>query len=104
MAPVRSPSDAVVAMEANHIILAVGLNGDLEFVKNEKNIKTQGGRIEVEGDGLATGKKGLFAGGDVVSGPNSIISAIAHGRKAASSIDQYLGGDGIIDEVLALPE
>ena len=43
---------------------------------------------------LATGEKGVFAGGDVVSGPASIIGAIAHGRKAASAIDRYLGGNG----------
>ena len=91
-------------LESNHVVLAVGQTGDLEFVKNEKNIKTHGGQIEVRGEALATGKKGVFAGGDVVSGPDSIISAIAHGRRAASAIDQYLGGDGNIDEVLATPE
>ena len=91
-------------VEANHIILAVGQAADLAFLKKEKNIKTKGGRIEVEKTGLATGEKGIFAGGDVVSGPDSIIGAIAHGRKAAAAIDQYLGGDGDIDEVLAAPE
>ena len=39
-----------------------------------------------------------------MTGPTSIISAIAHGRKAASAIDRYLGGDGNIDEILAKPE
>jgi len=89
---------------ANHIILAVGQAADLGFVKKEKNINTSGGRIEVEETGLSTGEKGVFAGGDVVSGPDSIIGAIAHGRKAAAAIDRYLGGDGNIDEVLASPE
>jgi len=91
-------------VEANHIILAVGQAADFGFVKKEKNINTTAGRIEVEETGLATGEKGVFAGGDVVSGPDSIIGAIAHGRKAAAAIDQYLGGDGNIDEVLATPE
>jgi hypothetical protein len=36
----------------------------------------------------------------VVSGPASIIEAIASGRKAAASIDRYLGGNGAIDEPL----
>ena len=89
---------------ANYIILAVGQAADLGFIKQEKNINTSGGRIEVEEAGLATGEKGVFAGGDVVSGPDSIIGAIAHGRKAATAIDKYLGGDGSIDEVLATPE
>ena len=69
-------------VEANHIILAVGQAADLGFVKEEKNINTSGGRIEVEETGLATGEKGVFAGGDVVSGPDSIIGAIAHGQKS----------------------
>jgi len=91
-------------MEANRIILAVGQTADLGFLKKAKNINTDGGWIRVESDGLATGKKGVFAGGDVVSGPDSIISAIAHGRRAAVAIDRYLGGDGDINEVLATPE
>lgn len=91
-------------VSADHIILAVGQAADLGFMKQEKNINASGGRIKVEETGLATGEKGVFAGGDVVSGPDSIIGAIAHGRKAATAIDKYLGGDGSIDEVLAKPE
>jgi NADPH-dependent glutamate synthase beta subunit-like oxidoreductase len=90
--------------EANHIILAVGQQADLGFVENANNINTAGGRIEVEEKDMVTGEKGVFAGGDVVTGPDSIIGAIAHGRKAASAIDKYLGGDGDINEVLATPE
>ena len=91
-------------MDANHIILAIGQTADLAFVDVLKGIDATGGRIAVEENGLATGEKGVFAGGDVVSGPDSIINAMAHGRKAASAIDQYLGGDGNINEVLAIPE
>ena len=43
----------------------------------------------------------FFAGGDAVTGPASVIGAIAAGRLAASSIDKYLGGSGVIDEILA---
>jgi len=38
----------------------------------------------------------VFAGGEVVSGPSSVVEAVAHGRCAASEIDKYLGGDGDI--------
>jgi NADH-quinone oxidoreductase subunit F len=37
-------------------------------------------------------------GGDVVRGPDTVISAIADGKKAASSIDMYLGGNGILNK------
>jgi NADPH-dependent glutamate synthase beta subunit-like oxidoreductase/NAD-dependent dihydropyrimidine dehydrogenase PreA subunit len=56
--------------------------------------------IQVNPDTLATDRKGVFAGGDAVSGPASVIGAIAAGRKAAISIDKYLGGAGFIDEAL----
>ena len=48
-----------------------------------------------------TSVDGIFACGDVVYGTKSVILAIAKAREAASSIDQYLGGDGDISEVLA---
>jgi len=64
----------------------------------------RGNTIEVDPDTLATSKEGIFAGGDVVSGPASVIEAIAAGRQAAISIDRYLGGEGEIDETLAPPE
>ncbi len=62
------------------------------------------GFIAVDNFTLGTGKPGVFAGGDAVLGPSSVIEAIAHGRQAAKSIDIYLGGSGVIDEVLASPE
>ena len=61
----------------------------------------RGNVIQVDPDTLATSKEGVFAGGDAMRGPASVIEAIADGRQAAISIDKYLGGSGIIDEVLA---
>ncbi|MBM3156746.1 MAG: FAD-dependent oxidoreductase [Chloroflexi bacterium] len=61
------------------------------------------GTLKVDSETLATGIKGVYAGGDVVTGPASVIKAIAAGRKAAVSIDKYLGGSGDISEVLAEP-
>ncbi len=63
-----------------------------------------GDTIQVDPDTLATTREGVFAGGDAVSGPASVIEAIAAGRLSAISIDKYLGGGGVIDEVLAPPE
>ena len=60
----------------------------------------KGNVIHADSDNLATSKEGVFAGGDVISGPASVIEAIAAGRRAASSIDKFLGGDGNIEEIL----
>ena len=46
---------------------------------------------------LATSIVGVFAAGDAVSGPSTIIDAIAQGRQASQSIDRFRGGDGQIN-------
>ncbi|MDO8568780.1 MAG: FAD-dependent oxidoreductase [Dehalococcoidales bacterium] len=53
---------------------------------------------------LATNRPGVFAGGDVVTGPATVSGAMAAGRKAAMSIDRYLGGSGDISEQLTTPD
>ena len=44
----------------------------------------------------ATKMDGVFAGGDCVTGPDTVIAAIAAGKRAATAIDKYLGGDGVL--------
>jgi formate dehydrogenase beta subunit len=61
-------------------------------------------RIIVDPDTFATAKSGIFAGGDDVLGPATVIECIAHGRQAAIYIDKFLGGNGVITESLAAPE
>jgi NADPH-dependent glutamate synthase beta subunit-like oxidoreductase len=92
-------------LEADMVIFAVGQTVDLELISDVPEIKvTRRGTIVVDPETLQTSKNGVFAVGDIVTGPASVIEAIAMGRKAASSIDKYLGGNGIIDEKLAPPE
>jgi NADPH-dependent glutamate synthase beta subunit-like oxidoreductase len=62
------------------------------------------GVLHVDPYTLETDMEGVYAGGDVVSGPASVIEAIAAGKLAAIAIDKYLGGEGIITEKLAPPE
>ncbi len=59
------------------------------------------GCIVVDEETLTTNVDGIFAGGDVVTGPATVIEAVAMGRRAATAIDRYLGGDGNIDQLLA---
>lgn len=51
------------------------------------------GRLKVDVSMHSLGKN-VFAGGDFVTGPSTVVAAIAAGRRAASSIDQYLRGAG----------
>lgn len=95
--------DITTTAHAGTIILAVGQRADLGYSEGLKGADASKGRIGVS-EGMATGDPAVFAGGDVVTGPDSIIGAIAQGRKAAAAMDAYLGGDGNIDEILATPE
>jgi heterodisulfide reductase subunit A len=51
------------------------------------------GFVKADSVTLETGVKGIFAGGDAVTGPATVIQALAAGRKAAISIDRYLKGE-----------
>lgn len=64
----------------------------------------RGSNIQVDPNTLAASREGVFAAGDAVTGTDSVIAAIAAGRKVAGAIDKYLGGDGITDEELAPAE
>jgi hypothetical protein len=50
--------------------------------------------VEVNPDTLGTSKPGIYAAGDAVLGPTSVVNAIGSGKKAAISIDKYVGGTG----------
>jgi formate dehydrogenase beta subunit len=79
----------------------IGAIGQRPEIPAEFKVKTgRGDIILADNDTLATSRLGVWAGGDAVTGPDSVIRAIAAGRKAAISIDKYLGGDGFIDEEL----
>ena len=95
--PVRIPGSEYIT-EYDNVIAGIGQASDIpakfDLAVNRGNIKASSATLE-------TSKKGVFAGGDIVTGPASVIGAIAQGRLAASSIDKYLGGKGVVDEVLA---
>ncbi|MBN1676010.1 MAG: NADH-quinone oxidoreductase subunit NuoF [Kiritimatiellae bacterium] len=89
-------------IEADSVIMAVGQTP--ESLPEPDCAADRRGRIEVERQTLATSCPGVFAAGDVVTGPATVIEAVGAGRRAATAIDRYLGGDGDIDETLAPPE
>jgi NADPH-dependent glutamate synthase beta subunit-like oxidoreductase len=89
-----------VSLPGDQVILALGQEVDLSFLHDATSIEARGGLIAVDEERLETGMKGVYAAGDAVSGPRSIIHAIAAGRKAASAMDKDLGGSGDLEEVL----
>ncbi|MBU2608451.1 MAG: FAD-dependent oxidoreductase [Chloroflexi bacterium] len=82
--------DAPGVMKADTIIVAIGQRPDTAGFSKLK--KALSGGIVADELTVETSQKGIFAGGDVVTGPSNIISAIAQGKQAAISIDRYLRG------------
>jgi len=83
--------DVSPTINADTVIIAIGQTVQqstlLEHLK-----KTGPGTINVDPVTLQTSDKRIFAGGDAVSGSLDVVSAIAHGKAAAISIDRYLQG------------
>ena len=78
-------------IKTNMLITATGEQPDLSFLTDKKSVRvTKQGTIEADQYSGQTSQATIFAGGDCVTGPATIIEAIAAGNKAAKSIDQYL--------------
>lgn len=88
------------SLDTDMVILAVGQATDLSLLQ-DSGIEVKGGLVSADQDTLETDVAHIFAGGEVVSGPSTVIEAIQMGRQAAISIDRYLGGDGDIEQALA---
>ena len=75
------------------VITALSQEPMLDYL--DENVKLRkSGTVQIDGSTMKTSADGVFAGGDVVNGPWTVIGAIGDGMKAAISIDRYLGGFG----------
>ncbi|UCD87910.1 MAG: FAD-dependent oxidoreductase [Desulfobacterales bacterium] len=83
-------------VKADVIVAAIGQRSDLSFLGNGHGVDISG-RNTIEADPVtaATNIPGIFAGGDVASGPRIVVEAVAFGKQAAISIDRYLKGEDI---------
>ncbi len=84
-------------LQADYVIMAVGQAPE---ISKEMNVDTNPKGLIIVNEEMKTSYPGVFAGGDAVRGPSNIITAIKEGRKAAESIDKFLGGDGKIGQRL----
>ncbi|MDY6972128.1 MAG: FAD-dependent oxidoreductase [Thermodesulfobacteriota bacterium] len=79
-------------MGADTVILAVGSRPDLLLSDSTPDLSVnQWGNIIIDRYG-ATAMDGVFSGGDIVTGPATVIEAVAAGKRAAESIDIYCRG------------
>ncbi|OAT80283.1 NAD(P)-binding protein [Desulfotomaculum copahuensis] len=89
-------------LEADTVILAVGQKPDLDGLSLNQ---ARGGTLEADAESLATAVPGVFAGGDAVTGPKTVIAAVAAGKEAAESIHRYINGiDLKLNREFRIPE
>ncbi len=84
-------------IDVDTVIPAISQYADLPFIPVGEIGRTQWGTFTVDPDTMMTTMKGVFAGGDIVRGPDSVIQAIADGKKAAIAIDKFFGGRGALN-------
>lgn len=93
-APKAAAKDEIL-LESDLIVVAIGQGIETKSFE-EHGIKVQRGVISALNTGNITPQdgemsEGVFAGGDCVTGPATVIKAIAAGKVAAANIDEYLG-------------
>lgn len=88
--PVPVPGSEFV-LEADALIPAIGQTSALDFLSPEDGIEmTRHVTIKVDPSTMMTSRPGIFAAGDVVSGPLTVVHALAGGKRAARMIHDYV--------------
>ena len=92
--PVAIPGSEF-AVFLDTLIAAIGERPDSDCLATMGLEVDGSGRLRVDPETLAATHPGVFAGGDLVTGPNTVVDAIAAGKLAASSIDRFLRGQSL---------
>jgi len=80
-------------LELDSLIIAISQRPDVSFLNNGASIKvSKWNTIEVDTETFHSDEEGVFAGGDVITGPNTVSDAMAHGKIAARMINKYIKG------------
>ena len=83
-------------VELDTLITAIGQQPDIASLASGNGFAlSKWQTIEVDPETLSSGAEGVFAGGDVVTGPWTVTDAMAHGKIAAEMIDKYLRGEPV---------
>jgi ferredoxin len=80
-------------IETDAVVSAIGQRIDLECLKDLKGLSwTRRQTIQANPVSTETSLPGVFAGGDAVTGPATVVEAIGAGKRAAEAIDRFLSG------------
>ena len=84
------PTGELEELDADTLVLALGQDTDLSLLGGIDGIEVDDGVVRVDAH-MMTGVPGVFAGGDMVPAERTVTVAIGHGKRAAASIDAWLG-------------
>jgi NADH-quinone oxidoreductase subunit F len=100
--PVPIPgTEYKVQLDTLIVAISEGSDVDCVSVAGASRIETvHDERVKADPDTLCTNRPGVFAGGDVVTGPNTVIDAVAAGKKAAVMIGRYLRGEDLMQPIV----
>lgn len=99
----RNNSEDPVRIECDQVIVAIGQNIESSHFK-EFGMPIKRGSISALSSSEIENLPGVFAGGDCVTGPATVIKAIGAGKVAAANIDEYLGFNHLISVDIDLPK
>ncbi|MGD9359206.1 MAG: FAD-dependent oxidoreductase [Desulfobacterales bacterium] len=81
-------------IETDHVIPAIGQTPDIDLLGDDHGLEvSRWNFLEVNSETLETNQPAIFAGGDVITGPATVIEAVAAGKRAAKYIGQVLQGN-----------
>jgi len=86
-------SGSEFTIEADTIISAVGQEPDFSWMKNTTFEITHKNTLAINTKNMMTNVEGVFAAGDTINGPTTVVEAMASGKKVAESVDVYLSGE-----------
>ncbi len=81
-------------LDMDLVVEAIGQSAAGDIERTLPGVKIVNGLIQTTNGTLATSRDGVFAGGDLVRGPSTVVAAVADGMRAAREIDRYLQSHG----------
>lgn len=101
--PVIVPGSETFDLKFDRAIVAIGQMGPFHAEDPEALSVTEAGRVEVD-ETFTTSIQGVFAAGDAVTGPTSVVEAMATGRTVARSVHRHLSGEEVDTRMASRPE
>ncbi len=100
----KNKNEDEILIPCDILVVAIGQGIESKHFKEEGITVQRGNNISAMGSLAVGDMEGVFAGGDCVTGPATVIKAIAAGRVAAANIDEYLGYNHEIENTIDIPK